>query len=324
MHYYNDGADGFIWEPLYRKKIGLTPCEQQIVMSAAFRRLGRIAHYGAAARILPMTQTRYTHSLGVFTLAVHFRPEDWALRLAALLHDVGHLPFSHSAERALGLDHHDLAAQVMERGGLNAILADCGFDPDAIRALALGETPSPLACGPGALSLDHLDAWLRDTETAGMGYRLAPHELLKGLALAEDGSVTTDDPAVATEIVRRISADHRLFCRPRCIGLDALVTQIFAQAHPDVDALLDLGDEEALHLAAAQVPHLVDLLRNRPWDVAVREDDGGPGLLFAVTKLYDGQIKLHGRPAVEVLPEARAVRQSLESLRRSYRVTFPA
>jgi len=70
-------------------------------MHPALRRLQRIAHYGASARILPMTHTRFIHTVGVFTLAVHLRPEDWPLRLAALLHDVGHLPFSHSAGRAL-------------------------------------------------------------------------------------------------------------------------------------------------------------------------------------------------------------------------------
>jgi hypothetical protein len=51
-----------------------------------------------------MTHTRFTHTLGVFTLVAHLCPTDSGLRLIALLHDVGHIPFSHSVERALGLD----------------------------------------------------------------------------------------------------------------------------------------------------------------------------------------------------------------------------
>ena len=141
MHYYNDGADGFLWEPLYRKRSGLTPCEQEIVMHPALRRLQRIAHYGGSARILPMTHTRFTHTIGVFTLAVHFCPEDWLLRLAALLHDVGHLPFSHSAERGLGVDHHELTVRVLEESGLNAILRKHGFDPAAVLAVIEGRPP---------------------------------------------------------------------------------------------------------------------------------------------------------------------------------------
>jgi HD superfamily phosphohydrolase len=321
MHYYNDGSDGFLWDPLYRKRSGLTPCEQELVMHPALRRLQRVAHYGASARILPMTHTRFTHTVGVFTLAVHFRPEDWLLRLAALLHDVGHLPFSHSAERGLGIDHHELTVQVLEERGLNPILRKHGFDPAAVLALIAGQPPNPLVCGGAGLSLDHLDSWLRDTETCGVG-QIPAHQLLEGLRL-NGPHVEAVDEATAREVVRRVAADHRLFLKPRCLALDALVTEIFARAHPAVGPLLTMGDEEALMLAAQRVPHLVDLLRNRPWAVSIRPDDGGPGLLVTVQKLYTGQVLLHGRPVTETLPEAAAVYEALERLKQRYRVIIP-
>lgn len=321
MHYYNDGSDGFVWDPLYRKRSGLTPCEQAIVMHPALRRLQRIAHYGAAARVLPMTHTRFTHTIGVFTLAVHFRPEDWLLRLAALLHDIGHLPFSHSAERGLGLDHHALTVRVLEEAGLNAILRNHGFDPAGVLGLIEGDPTSPLVCGNDRLSLDHLDSWLRDTETCSMG-QIPPHQLLDRLRL-NGPYVEVADEEAAREIVRRVAADHRLFLKPRCLALDALVTEIFARARPDVGLLLTLGDEEALLLAAQRVPHLVEILRNRPWEVQIRPDDGGPGSLVTVKKLYTGQVLLGGRPVAEVMAEAEAVYQALERLKLSYRVTIP-
>ncbi|MFZ5827550.1 MAG: HD domain-containing protein [Bacillota bacterium] len=320
MHYYNDGADGFVWEPLYRKRSGLTPCEQEIVMHPALRRLQRIAHYGGSARILPMTHTRFTHTIGVFTLAVHFCPEDWLLRLAALLHDVGHLPFSHSAERGLGADHHELTVRVLEESGLNAILRKHGFDPAAVLAVIEGRPPNPLVCGADRLSLDHLDSWLRDTETCAMG-QIPAHQLLDGLRL-NGPYVEAIDERTAREVVRRVAADHRLFLKPRCLAMDTLVTEIFAQAHPAVDPLLKMGDEEALTLAAERVPHLVELLRDRPWAVEIRPDDGGPGLLVTVRKLYTGQILLNGRPVAEAMPEAAAVYEALERLKQSYRVTL--
>lgn len=321
MHYFNDGADGFVWDPLYRKRSGLTPCERAIVMHPALRRLQRIAHYGASARILPMTHTRFTHTIGVFTLAVHFRPEDWLLRLAALLHDVGHLPFSHSAERGLGVDHHDLTVRVLEESGLNQILRSHGFDPATVMAVIEGTPPNPLVCGGERLSLDHLDSWLRDSETCGMG-QIPPHELLDRLRL-NGPYIEAVDEVTAREVVRRVAADHRLFLKPRCLAMDALVTEIFARAHPAVAPLLTMGDEEALTLAARKAPDLVEILRNRPWAVEIRPDDGGPGLLVSVRKLYTGQILLGGRPVTEVLAEAKAVYEALERLKRSYRVTIP-
>jgi len=49
---------------------------------------------------------RLQHTLGVFSLVAHFCPENVLLRAAALLHDVGHAPFSHALERLDGVDHH--------------------------------------------------------------------------------------------------------------------------------------------------------------------------------------------------------------------------
>jgi uncharacterized protein len=318
MHYYNDGSDGFVYDPLFRMRTGLTPCEQAVVMHPALRRLQRTAHHGAAARILPMTHTRFTHSLGVFGLAVHFRPTDWVLRVAALLLDAGHLPFSTAAERGLGVDHHELLTQALQRSGLGDLLRRHGFDPADVLGVIEGDPPNPLACGGGGMSLDQLDSWLRDTEALGAG-SIPPHLVLERLSL-HGPFLEAADGETAREIVRRVAADHRQLHNPRCLALDALVTQIFAQAHPDVEALLDLGDEEALDLAAGTVPDLVDRLRNRPWSVSIRPDDGGPGWPVAVTKICSGQILLGGRPVSEALPGAAAVYASLEKLQQSYKV----
>ncbi len=321
MHYFNDGSDGFLYDPLYRKRSGLTPCEQEIIMHPALRRLQRIAQYGGSARILPMTHTRFTHTVGVFTLVVHFRPEDWLLRLAALLHDVGHLPFSHSAERGLGVSHHDLAVQVLEESGLNQILRKHGFDPATVLGLIEGDPPNPLVCGSDRLSLDHLDSWLRDTETCGIGVIPVP-QILEGLRL-NGPFLEAVDEATAREVVRRVAADQRLFLQPRCVAMDALVTEVFARAHPAVGPLMTLGDEEALTLAAQREPILVDVLRNRPWEVQVRPFDDGPGLTARVRKIYTGKVLLHGQPVTDLMAEARAVYESLEQLVRSYKVTLP-
>ena len=54
----------------------------------------------------PKAFSRLELSLGVLALAAHFAPEDGLDRAAALLHDVGHLPLSHTFEGVAGLDHH--------------------------------------------------------------------------------------------------------------------------------------------------------------------------------------------------------------------------
>src|ERR1700733_1894542 len=107
--------------------IGLTDLEREIVDHRAFQRLRRIKQLGWTDYIYPgASHTRFEHSLGVMHLASRLYEavvttsgdtlkelfgytnaglaRDWQIvRLAALLHDVGHAPFSHAAENLLPL-----------------------------------------------------------------------------------------------------------------------------------------------------------------------------------------------------------------------------
>ncbi|HYG60064.1 MAG TPA: hypothetical protein VD902_18515, partial [Symbiobacteriaceae bacterium] len=168
--------------------------------------------------------------------------------------------------------------------------------------------------------LDHLDSFLRDTETCGMGETPA-HVLLTRFALTGTDLQAADRPA-ARELLRRVAADHRLFLKPRCVAMDALATMIFEEAGLSVDTLLSATDETALTLAGARAPDLVDRLRNRPWSVDIRKDDGGAGRQVGVSRLYLFDFQVDGRPLREAVPEAEAVYQSLALLLGEYRVTL--
>lgn len=88
--------------------IGLTPVENSIEKLPVFKRLQGISQLGLANRIFPCAlHNRYTHSLGVMhivdQMAVRLKfdeDERQVIRLAALLHDIGHYPFSHDVESA--------------------------------------------------------------------------------------------------------------------------------------------------------------------------------------------------------------------------------
>lgn len=320
MQFFNHGGDGYIWEPLYRRHVQLTPCEQAIIQHPALRRLQGIAHYGASAYILPMTHTRFTHTLGVFTLSAHFRPTDHLLRLAALLHDIGHIPFSHSVERALDLDHHQLTVQVITDGGISQILTQHGIDPQEILALIEGAPANPLVNDGEGMSLDHLDSWLRDSQTCGFG-EIPPHLLLERLHL--NGNVVEAlDPTAAYDLVFRMTTDHALFLHPQALAIDALAGAIFQRTNLSGTQMLQLEDSQALTQASAVASDLVAILQERPWSIAVRPDDGGDGLLVAVKKIYAAQPWLQGRPVTETLPETAESFTMLHARIRNYRVTL--
>ncbi len=86
--------------------IPLTRVEKEICNLGIFKRLGKIKQLSFANWVFPGAEhTRYTHSLGVMhiidkmAVKLNYSDEDrQILRLAALLHDIGHFPLSHDGE----------------------------------------------------------------------------------------------------------------------------------------------------------------------------------------------------------------------------------
>ncbi|MFI5779789.1 HD domain-containing protein [Nocardia sp. NPDC051570] len=133
------------------------------------RRLQFVVHAGAAASTTNQTYTRLEHSLGLLALVAHFAPHDEVARLAALLHDIGHLPFSHTFEGVAGLDHHELGRQRIRE--LTPLLAEYGMDADEVLGVMDSGT-SVLRGRPGSLKLDHLESLSVPTRAALPRYRL--------------------------------------------------------------------------------------------------------------------------------------------------------
>lgn len=111
-----DFEKGKIHDPIH-KTIGFSELEIEIINSRAFQRLRNIKQLGLINYVFPGADyTRFSHSIGVCHLtgkifdAIHKkRDEDHCdrdkqvARLAGLLHDIGHYPFSHAMENAIKL-----------------------------------------------------------------------------------------------------------------------------------------------------------------------------------------------------------------------------
>ena len=91
--------------------IALTDDEWKVVNTATFQRLRSLKQLGMGHLVYPnATHTRFAHSLGVFRIMCRVlenldhsgldEQQKADLRLAALLHDIGHYPYSHLMERA--------------------------------------------------------------------------------------------------------------------------------------------------------------------------------------------------------------------------------
>lgn len=190
--------------------------EKKVIDSPFIQRLRSIKQTGFAELAFPgATHNRYTHSLGAFHLAgqvfnLVFKEFPWAsdaernkfrsiLRMAALLHDVGHGPLSHAIEAAMPdkkdvvggegqATHEDYTEAIILRSSLNRVLSEVfGSElPLAVVSLVRGENRKPeyfragqdsLNLFPimsslisGELDVDRMDYMVRDSLYCGAPY----------------------------------------------------------------------------------------------------------------------------------------------------------
>jgi len=178
-----------------------------VVDTPAVQRLRYVRQLGHAFLVYPgATHTRFEHALGAYHLArrvlaqleestgtLRLDPlEARRVRIAALLHDIGHYPFSHSLEEA-GLPHHErLAERHFASAELAAVLDQIDVPPRDLLPLIRGTSPAPLAgIVSGSLDVDKLDYLSRDALMCGVPYGVIDVDrLLTSLTLARgpDGS----------------------------------------------------------------------------------------------------------------------------------------
>ncbi len=166
----------------------LSTVEKEIVDSREFQRLRRIRQLSSAYLTYPSAQhTRFEHSLGTMHLAgkvgVSLKNKGYIdsddkvqlLRLAALLHDIGHGPFSHLFEEIIAFKsngtHEDIGKRIIKER-FNDTLAKHGYTADEVNELAFGESDEQYLNEviSGGLSVDLMDYLLRDSYFTGAHY----------------------------------------------------------------------------------------------------------------------------------------------------------
>jgi hypothetical protein len=172
--------------------------------TAAVQRLRYIRQVGHTFLVYPgATHTRFEHALGAYHLTRRAlgaleelgeigpaTPEEClAVRMAALLHDIGHYPFSHALEEAGFPSHEALGVAKLTEGELGERLVQIGGKafPAAVGALIRGTSTSPLqGLISGSIDLDKVDYLSRDARMCGVPYGTVDVDrLLSSLTLVE-------------------------------------------------------------------------------------------------------------------------------------------
>lgn len=162
-----------ISDPLY-EHIDVLPHESNILDTPYIQRLGQVRQLGFTPFVYrTATHTRLSHSLGVMHLAGRFATElglsdsqRRIYRLAGLLHDAGHAPYSHALENVfedkLDVEHEDISCAIVDLLGENIEYQQ--KVKDAIK----GNDDYGIVAGD--VDADRLDYLRRDALTTGVPY----------------------------------------------------------------------------------------------------------------------------------------------------------
>ena len=234
----------------------------QLIDTPAFQRLRRIRQLGPASLTFHGAESsRFTHSLGVMAIARRafdqlqrrypdLAPHRATVLVAALLHDIGHGPFSHTAEEVFGLQHEHWTRRMIR---------DLPEIHDALESRAAGLTEAvdqvyththPVALVwqlvSSQLDCDRLDYLLRDSYFTGASYgQLDLDRILMALRFEPSSGrlVMAHKGMAAIEhyLVVRHFMYAQVYNHPKNISVTWLLERAFDRARTD----LHMGKIEA-------------------------------------------------------------------------------
>jgi HD superfamily phosphohydrolase len=207
-----DPVHGFVY---------LNETEMKIVGTAPFQRLRYIHQLALTYLVYPGAEhSRFPHSLGVMEFSTqifnvlmmkHQRELRWSdprvrrnrqlLRLAALLHDTGHAPFSHASEDLLdGVRHEEISREIMVSDPIASLIEEFkkehGITANEVAAFFSATNLNPdivflKQIFSGEVDADKMDYLYRDSLFTGVHYgRFDYKRLIQSLCLIKDPETT--------------------------------------------------------------------------------------------------------------------------------------
>ncbi|MDA1656353.1 MULTISPECIES: HD domain-containing protein [Bacillus] len=222
----------------------------EIIETKVFHRLKNLKQQGNTHFVLPGTiHNRFSHSLGVYHVMKlmlqnleqqGYNIEDYEKRLAllsALLHDIGHGPFSHCFENITGLNHEIWSGRIIQEHTemKKVFLKNPRIQKDIISVISK-DNKFPVIQGLlfSNLGADKLDYFSRDLFYSGLIQleNININKIIKGSKIQQDKVIIS--PTIINEIEKLFVIKKNLFntgfASEFVIGKDVLLKMIFKQA----------------------------------------------------------------------------------------------
>jgi HD superfamily phosphohydrolase len=277
--------------------IEIGPLEVELMDTPEFQRLRGIKQLGTAYLVFPSAvHTRFEHSLGTSWMAHKIldsvrrtqsitTDDEAPIRVAALLHDITHIPFGHTLEdERRVLPRHDKDEERVEyflrQSTVGRILKREGIQEQVIDTICGNDTYASDIVG-GAISSDLLDYLRRDTYFCGLSQnydaRIFESFIVEGgrlaLNLEKQGRLRQDALSELVNLVRiRYTLSERVYYHHTKVSSGAMISKAVELALREgltAQELRTLGDEtliwtlRELYTRNATVAHMLNRLASR-------------------------------------------------------------
>ncbi len=200
----NDPLHGFI---------RLSEVEAKIIDSNPYQRLRRVKQLSGGHFVYPTAEhTRFGHCLGAMYLAgmlaerilpsIDAMDSFQEVRVAALLHDLGHGPFSHVFEDVLlekrNMNHEDVTEWMIRESEVGDVIESYGLSKHRIADLVRGRRKTKIdgilsGIVAGQIDVDKMDYLIRDSFYCGVHYGLVDiHRLISSMEVSDTYEVEFD------------------------------------------------------------------------------------------------------------------------------------
>lgn len=229
-----------------------------LINTREFQRLRRIKQLGTSSFTFHGAEhSRFNHSLGVYEIArricdkfVRNYPtkepgdglwddnERFVTLCAALLHDLGHGPFSHTFEKIFQTDHEALTIQIITSPDteINQVLRGVGLDfPNQVAAVIAKTYPNPQVVQmiSSQIDADRMDYLLRDAYYSGVTYGMFDlTRILRVIRPAKNGIMfdISGMHAVEDYIVSRYQMYMQVYFHPVSRGMEMVLYHLMKRA----------------------------------------------------------------------------------------------
>ena len=286
-------------DPLY----GNIPVEYKLIWelidTKEVQRLRRIRQLSGVSMVFHTAEhSRFCHSLGVYYVAYRLSNEVVDIKnnlteyekivflCAALLHDVGHGPYSHAFEHVFGLKHEGISCDMIEnkKTEINKVLSKYPGLANDIAGIIRHDGKFPLVESmiTSQLDVDRLDYLNRDAEFTGATYGVVDVDRLIQVMRVVDGQICYNDKgvhAIENYLMSRYHMYWQIYYHPVSRSYEVILESIYKRIK---DMILDQKKIEA------DIYSLIDVFKNKNLESYIDIDDAYVnGMIKQLTKSKD-------------------------------------